>query len=167
MRVQKLPSFPQFCRPCWILSIELLWRWGVLFRSFFQFKDKRDLITGLKTRTNTGRPNWDEVFNGIKSQGHENVKIFYCGNPSVCGQISNKCNEFGFEFTKEIFWIKNDCIQKSNKIYINTKSLAFFSGVHINSVWKTRYKVLVRNFILWVLDFNLLKGITIVVVSIF
>ncbi|XP_063908421.1 NADPH oxidase 5 isoform X3 [Zophobas morio] len=31
-------------------------------------KEKRDLITGLKTRTNAGRPNWDKVFKQILDQ---------------------------------------------------------------------------------------------------
>ncbi|KAI4468335.1 nadph oxidase [Holotrichia oblita] len=35
-------------------------------------KEKRDLITGLKTRTNAGRPNWDKVFNQISDSGYAN-----------------------------------------------------------------------------------------------
>ncbi len=31
-------------------------------------KSKRDLITGLKTRTNAGRPNWDKVFKQVQEQ---------------------------------------------------------------------------------------------------
>ena len=31
-------------------------------------QSKRDLITGLKTRTNAGRPNWDKVFKQMSEQ---------------------------------------------------------------------------------------------------
>ena len=31
-------------------------------------QSKRDLITGLKTRTNAGRPNWDKVFKELQAQ---------------------------------------------------------------------------------------------------
>ena len=40
--------------------------WCLLFSrviSSFPLQEKRDLITGLKTRTNAGRPNWDKVTN--------------------------------------------------------------------------------------------------------
>ena len=70
---------------------------------FTLIQEKRDLITGLKTRTNAGRPDWDKVFRQIKSQGHNRVTVFYCGNPNVSDQISQKCDEFGFTFKKEIF----------------------------------------------------------------
>ena len=34
-------------------------------------KENRDLITGLKTRTQTGRPDWEKVL-------HENISILLC-----------------------------------------------------------------------------------------
>jgi hypothetical protein len=42
--------------------------------AFFSFQSKRDLITGLKTRTNAGRPNWDKVFKQIAQQKKGKVK---------------------------------------------------------------------------------------------
>ena len=42
-------------------------------------KTKTDLITGLKTRTKAGRPDWDDLFQDIKKQDmgkvRENVYI--------------------------------------------------------------------------------------------
>ena len=32
-------------------------------------KEKRDLVTGLKSRTNAGRPNWNKVFTQLRQQG--------------------------------------------------------------------------------------------------
>jgi hypothetical protein len=67
------------------------------------FQTKRDLITGLKTRTKSGRPDWDQLFKEVKAEGHEKVAVFYCGNPSLSGILSKKSNEFNFSFRKEIF----------------------------------------------------------------
>ena len=64
----------------------------------------RDLITGLKTRTLEGRPDWDNVFRGIQQQGHDRVTVFYCGNPGLSDQLSKKSHQYGFAFKKEIFW---------------------------------------------------------------
>jgi hypothetical protein len=55
-------------------------------------KEKRDLITGLKTRTQPGRPNWDEFFSNIAAQNKGRVGVFFCGsqnsavrcNPIAC-----------------------------------------------------------------------------------
>ena len=65
-------------------------------------KEKKDLVTGLKARTNAGRPNWAKVFtkvavtriqkshtNSSKTEGKLQVReerkgevtVFYCGNP--------------------------------------------------------------------------------------
>ena len=37
-------------------------------------QSKRDLITGLKTRTIAGRPNWDKVFKKISENKKESLK---------------------------------------------------------------------------------------------
>ncbi|CAL4180352.1 unnamed protein product, partial [Meganyctiphanes norvegica] len=66
-------------------------------------KEKRDLITGLKTRTNAGRPNWDKVFKQLKNQQKGKVTVFYCGPPALGRTLRYKCDEYEFEFRKEIF----------------------------------------------------------------
>ncbi|ODM93630.1 NADPH oxidase 5 [Orchesella cincta] len=88
-------------------------------------KEKRDLITGLKTRTNAGRPNWNKVrmeycfltllnfykckcpvifvFQQIAEQRKGKVTVFYCGPPALARSLKFKCDEFGFTFRKEIF----------------------------------------------------------------
>ncbi|CAL8089261.1 unnamed protein product [Orchesella dallaii] len=66
-------------------------------------KEKRDLITGLKTRTNAGRPNWNKVFQQIAEQRKGKVTVFYCGPPALARTLKFKCDEFGFTFRKEIF----------------------------------------------------------------
>ncbi|KAJ8925948.1 hypothetical protein NQ315_009801, partial [Exocentrus adspersus] len=66
-------------------------------------KEKRDLITGLKTRTNAGRPNWDKVFKHISDQKKGKVTIFYCGPPHLARILRVKCDLYGFSFRKEVF----------------------------------------------------------------
>ncbi|KAK9728753.1 Ferric reductase NAD binding domain [Popillia japonica] len=66
-------------------------------------KEKRDLITGLKTRTNAGRPNWDKVFNQISKQKKGKVTVFFCGPPQIGRDLRVRCNEYGFTFRKEVF----------------------------------------------------------------
>ncbi|KAK4303693.1 hypothetical protein Pmani_024320 [Petrolisthes manimaculis] len=66
-------------------------------------KEKRDLITGLKTRTNAGRPNWDKVFKQLTNQQKGKITVFYCGPPALGRTLRYKCDEYGFDFRKEIF----------------------------------------------------------------
>ncbi|XP_059475069.1 NADPH oxidase 5 isoform X2 [Neocloeon triangulifer] len=66
-------------------------------------KEKRDLITGLKTRTNAGRPNWDKVLKQIQDQKKGKVTVFYCGPPQLARTLRVKCDQFGFNFRKECF----------------------------------------------------------------
>ncbi|XP_003425313.2 NADPH oxidase 5 [Nasonia vitripennis] len=66
-------------------------------------KEKRDLITGLKTRTNAGRPNWDKVFKQLQDRKKGKVTVFYCGPPQLARILRYKCDQFGFNFRKESF----------------------------------------------------------------
>ncbi|CAH2251821.1 jg13788 [Pararge aegeria aegeria] len=66
-------------------------------------KEKRDLITGLKTRTNAGRPNWDKVFQRLQEQHKGKITVFYCGPPQLARILRVKCDQFGFNFRKEVF----------------------------------------------------------------
>ena len=66
-------------------------------------KEERDLVTGLKSRTNAGRPNWNKVFTKIKQERKGQVTVFYCGNPGLAKTLRSKCEEFGFKFRKEVF----------------------------------------------------------------
>ena len=67
------------------------------------FQEKRDLVTGLKSRTNAGRPNWNKVFTKIREQKMGKVTVFFCGNSSLGRILKLKCDEFGFTFKKEVF----------------------------------------------------------------
>jgi len=66
-------------------------------------KGSRDLVTGLKSRTNAGRPNWNKVFAKIREQKIGKITVFFCGNPTLGKMLKGKCDEFGFTFRKEVF----------------------------------------------------------------
>lgn len=66
-------------------------------------KNKKDLVTGLRTRTKAGRPNWDEFFTYIQDQKKGKVSVFFCGRPQLSRLLHRKCDSFGFKFRKEIF----------------------------------------------------------------
>ncbi|XP_069103028.1 NADPH oxidase 5-like [Argopecten irradians] len=66
-------------------------------------KDHRDLITGLHTRTQAGRPKWGKVFKGIAEQKKGKVKVFFCGAPALGKIIKVECEKMHFSFSKENF----------------------------------------------------------------
>ncbi len=66
-------------------------------------QEKRDLVTGLKTRTIAGRPNWDKVFQKLADENKGKVTVFYRGPRLMAKELNKKCNDFGFKFCKEIF----------------------------------------------------------------
>lgn len=63
-----------------------------------------DAITGLRTPTNFGRPNWDMVFRSIrKLHSPGEAGVFFCGPKGLGSQLHVKCNmysegEKGFSF---------------------------------------------------------------------
>lgn len=94
-------------------------------------KEKRDSITGLRTRTQPGRPEWAKVRRSLRttpvphvcvsrSVGHNGVvvcqvfqkvseekkgkvHVFYCGSPALAKVIKAQCEHFSFNFYKENF----------------------------------------------------------------
>ena len=61
-------------------------------------------MTGLKARTNAGRPNWDKIFQKLQDERKGKVTVFYCGNQFLAKTLRAKCEEYGFNFRKEVFW---------------------------------------------------------------
>uniref|UniRef100_A0A674BBF9 NADPH oxidase 5 n=1 Tax=Salmo trutta TaxID=8032 RepID=A0A674BBF9_SALTR len=66
-------------------------------------KEKRDSITGLRTRTQPGRPEWGKVFQKVAEEKKGKVHVFYCGAPALAKLIKAQCEHFGFNFYKENF----------------------------------------------------------------
>uniref|UniRef100_A0AAY4EIQ7 NADPH oxidase n=1 Tax=Denticeps clupeoides TaxID=299321 RepID=A0AAY4EIQ7_9TELE len=66
-------------------------------------KEKRDSITGLRTRTQPGRPDWSKVFQKVAEEKKGKVHVFYCGSPALAKLIKAQCEHFSFKFYKENF----------------------------------------------------------------
>uniref|UniRef100_A0A3B4EXR4 NADPH oxidase 5 n=1 Tax=Pundamilia nyererei TaxID=303518 RepID=A0A3B4EXR4_9CICH len=66
-------------------------------------KEKRDSITGLRTRTQPGRPEWGKVRRCVSEENKGKVHVFYCGAPALAKVIKAQCEDFGFNFYKENF----------------------------------------------------------------
>lgn len=65
---------------------------------------KRDLTTGLKSRTRFGRPDWDTLFEEFSNKrGPGTTSVFFCG-PAVLGaEVRAAARHYGFRFRKENF----------------------------------------------------------------
>lgn len=66
-------------------------------------KDQRDLVTGLKTRTAAGRPNWDVVLRRVAAGRQGPISVFYCGPAPLGRVLRDKCCRLGYDFRKEVF----------------------------------------------------------------
>ena len=68
-----------------------------LLQLLYFLQSKKDLITGLKTRTNAGRPDWNKVFQELAEKKKGKVTVFYCGSPQLGKILHLKCDQFGFD----------------------------------------------------------------------
>ncbi|XP_066184160.1 NADPH oxidase 5 [Sylvia atricapilla] len=66
-------------------------------------QENRDSITGLRTRTQPGRPDWDKVFGKVAAEQRGKVRVFFCGSAALAKVIRGHCRSFGFAFSKENF----------------------------------------------------------------
>ncbi|XP_066557302.1 NADPH oxidase 5 [Amia ocellicauda] len=64
-------------------------------------KEKKDSITGLRTRTQPGRPDWAKVFQKVAEERKGKVHVFFCGSPALAKLIKGHCEQSGFKFYKE------------------------------------------------------------------
>ncbi|NXG69309.1 NOX5 oxidase, partial [Baryphthengus martii] len=66
-------------------------------------KEQKDSITGLRTRTQPGRPDWSKVFEKVAEEKRGKVQVFFCGSPALAKVVRAHCERFGFRFFKENF----------------------------------------------------------------
>ena len=66
-------------------------------------RESRDLVTGLKTRSHTGRPDWRRLFADLQRQAKGQVTVFFCGPPALARDLRRHCADFAFAFRKEVF----------------------------------------------------------------
>ncbi|KAF4804227.1 NADPH oxidase 5 [Turdus rufiventris] len=90
-------------------------------------QEKRDSISGLRSRTQPGRPDWakvtnphptsagiprarewecwgvERVFGKVAAERRGKVQVFFCGSAGLAKVIHGHCRSFGFRFSKENF----------------------------------------------------------------
>uniref|UniRef100_A0A8D1TN80 NADPH oxidase 5 n=1 Tax=Sus scrofa TaxID=9823 RepID=A0A8D1TN80_PIG len=66
-------------------------------------KEKKDSITGLQTRTQPGRPDWNKVFQKVAAEKKGKVQVFFCGSPALAKVLKGHCEQFSFQFFQENF----------------------------------------------------------------
>ncbi|NXB47443.1 NOX5 oxidase, partial [Leucopsar rothschildi] len=66
-------------------------------------QEKRDSISGLRSRTQPGHPDWAKVFGKVAAERRGKVQVFFCGSAGLAKVIHGHCRSFGFRFSKENF----------------------------------------------------------------
>ncbi|XP_062439981.1 NADPH oxidase 5 [Rhea pennata] len=66
-------------------------------------KEQKDSITGLRTRTQLGHPDWGQVFRKVAEEKKGKVQVFFCGSPALAKVVKALCKRFSFRFFEENF----------------------------------------------------------------
>nr|XP_054497774.1 NADPH oxidase 5 [Agelaius phoeniceus] len=66
-------------------------------------REQRDSISGLRCRTQPGRPDWDKVFGRVAAERRGSVRVFLSGSAGLARVIRGHCRRFGFRFHRETF----------------------------------------------------------------
>lgn len=65
---------------------------------------RRDMLTGLKSLTSFGHPDWDQVFSQIAVKSpHRRIDVFFCGPYPLGRAVHSAANRAGFSFRMEQF----------------------------------------------------------------
>ena len=63
-----------------------------------------DVITGLRTKTHMGQPDWDATLQGIaRLHAPEKVDVFFCGPPGLGAKVRRAARRAGMSFRDEKF----------------------------------------------------------------
>lgn len=75
-----------------------------LARELLHQQGDPDLLTGLKSKTNMGRPDWQQELSEIAEQHRpEAVEVFFCGPRGLGRQIRAVCRDLELGFRQEDF----------------------------------------------------------------
>ena len=65
---------------------------------------KPDWVTGLRTQTRVGAPDFDmELAQIVKRHAPEPIDVFFCGPPGLGRKLSASCQRLGLRFHEEVF----------------------------------------------------------------
>ncbi len=74
-----------------------------LAREAMKSAGRSDLITGLRTRTHLGAPNWEALLAAVAKEHPESVDVFFCGPPALGRKLRPICTRLGMRFREERF----------------------------------------------------------------
>jgi predicted ferric reductase len=73
-------------------------------REIMHASGRSDIITGLRTKTHMGHPNWEEMLGEIRRMhGDDPVDVFFCGPPGLAKKVRPICERMRMTFREERF----------------------------------------------------------------
>lgn len=73
-------------------------------REIMHASGRSDLITGLRTHTHVGPPDWDALLSSVVRQhAGEPVDVYFCGPPALATKLRRTCRRLGMSFREERF----------------------------------------------------------------
>ncbi|HEY3254596.1 MAG TPA: EF-hand domain-containing protein [Polyangiaceae bacterium] len=75
-----------------------------LAREVMHDAGRSDFITGLRTKTHLGHPDWEDLLSSIAKRHHPfPVDVYYCGPRGLAKKLEPICHRFGMRFREERF----------------------------------------------------------------
>jgi NADPH oxidase 5 len=75
-----------------------------LAREILHASGESDIVTGLRTHTHLGAPDWDAELSELCAAHHpEPVEVYFCGPPGLGAKIRRVCKRLGMPFREERF----------------------------------------------------------------
>jgi len=73
-------------------------------REIMHASGRSDIITGLRTKTHMGHPNWEEMLGEIRRMhGDDAIDVFFCGPPGLAKKVRPICERLRMTFREERF----------------------------------------------------------------
>lgn len=73
-------------------------------RDILHAAGRTDIVTGLRTHTHLGHPDWEHLLGGIRDRhAPETVDVFFCGPPGLARKLRPLCLRLGMSFREEQF----------------------------------------------------------------
>jgi len=75
-----------------------------LARAAMHSAGRSDIVTGLRTHTHFGPPDWAVMLRNVAAwHGKEHVDVFFCGPPGLAAKLRPICARLGMTFREERF----------------------------------------------------------------
>lgn len=75
-----------------------------LARELMHAAGRSDIVTGLRTKTHFGHPDWEEMLKPIaKKHAPAKVDVFFCGPHGLAKKVERACHRLGMSFREERF----------------------------------------------------------------